>query len=122
MSNPPINNLKKQYDILGAEGPILSLYVDTKNNHLYLSSFLSGTNGNVFYRTTRELLTEFIHSEITINQLLQNSPDIVVIRVFRRHTEKLLKDQFSYALFEGMKFYKDFSSNCKQKDFEVNFG
>lgn len=122
MSNLPISNLKRQYDILNSEGSILSLYIDSKNHDLYLSSFLHGTNGNVFYRTTEEQLKEFIRSELTIIQLFHKSTDIIVTRIFRNLEEKLLKDQFNFSFFEGDKHYRDFSSDCKSIEFEKYFG
>jgi len=122
MSNLPVPDLKKQFDILNSEGSILGLYFDSKKHDLYLSSFLTGTSGNVFYRTTAELLRRFIRSELTINQLFHKSPDIIVTRVSGNLRERLLKDHFSFSFFGGDKQYRDFNSDCKSKEFEKDFG
>src|SRR5215471_12470981 len=87
-----IRNLQKIGDILNSEGSILGLY--KRAEAFFLGSFLADGTGTVYYSTTREKLQQYFHSQVTLQQLYQESDDYFVTKRIRREDSLFLKADF----------------------------
>ena len=103
-----LKDLKKEADILNAEGCILGLYT-TPNNKFYLGSLLKDGSGTVFYAVKPNRLKDYLQSQLTIVDLYNLSDSFLVRHKFRKEVKTYLKEDFSDSLKYGTAYYKDIS-------------
>lgn len=100
-------------DILNSEGSILALY--SRNNELYLHSYLNDGSGKVFYKTNLESLINFYNCKISILQLFLFSEDINVLIVSPFSKLILInKNELVNKIHCGADYYNDFPTDTKQ--------
>ena len=113
-------NLKRVFDIINAEGPILTLYKGS-GNRLLLSSYLADGSGTVYYGTVKSLLGQFARSEITVEQLYTSSDDFLVKQINPEGEFTCLKEEFSGKLQNGESFFGQIYDDMKNLKFSQGY-
>jgi hypothetical protein len=75
--NTQIKKLKKHselHDLINSEGTILDLLTDETNGELYLKGFLDDGSGNIYFKTDRENLQNYLKGNSTLKELVELSP------------------------------------------------
>jgi hypothetical protein len=74
--NTQIKNLKKHsdlHDLINSEGTILGLLTDVVSGDLYLKGFLDDGSGNMYFKTDRENLYDYLKGNSTLKELVESS-------------------------------------------------
>ena len=106
-----IKKLKKIDDILNSEGSILGLY--QFNNQLYLGSYMSDKTGVVYYLTTKEILNQYLNSEMSLRQVYIYSEDFIVSSNFRNDSVEYLKQDLADKIQFSNNYYNELSDGLK---------
>ena len=107
-----INQLNKVGDILNSEGTILGLY-EQESGNLFLSSYLKGGTGEVYYSTDKETLKKYFNSEMKLKQVYLESSDSLVTRKFRKETETFIKEDLTDLIQCGDNLFSEISNSMR---------
>jgi hypothetical protein len=108
-----INRFKRVADILNSEGTILGLY--QLHHQLFLGSYLADNLGTVYYSTTKEILQQYLNSEITLNQAYLACEAPLVYCQSRKETVTYLKQDFADKITCGKQYYNEISDGMNNR-------
>jgi hypothetical protein len=112
-----LDGLKKIGDLINSEGSILSLYL--QGDMYYLGSYLVDKTGTLYYSTSKKDLSEYINSQINLNELYLRSDDFIVQTKFRGKILSYLKSDMIGKIKCGELYYKDIPNNMRGENVEI---
>lgn len=71
-----INGLKLFGEIISCEGVIVALY--KRNCEFFLFAKLNNSNASIYFQTPRNILLQYLKSEITLREVYLSSESIIV--------------------------------------------
>lgn len=120
-----INNLIRIGDLSYFEGPLLSLFENVRNNHLYIFDWVDRdekSNRWLVYRVAPEALHDFIKGKISHLKLFDKRPDATIYYVDIENSNNFLYDSVLKELSEELLLeYHPNEENYFEKSDSVNF-
>jgi hypothetical protein len=107
-----LNDLKRKIDLINSEGPLLSLFFDSKKN-LILEGKSSETKESIFFKANIQDIKMYINSFISLNDLFNSRTCFVLKEKNENKVKSYLSKEYSCSLLFGNLFYDEIEKSMK---------